>query len=100
MLQCMASYYVRKGSPYYWLRYQLPDGTWGDKSSKIRTDGAGALRKIKQQAAEHTMRELHRDRTGTANTFDSWVPTFLAQRYMNPKTRVRYLNAWSALSVY
>lgn len=100
MLQSVASYYTRKGSPYYWLRYQSPDGTWGDKSSKIRTDGVGAIRKIKQQAAEHTMREIHRDRIGTANTFDSWVPAFFAQRYPNGKTRVRYLNAWSALSTY
>src|SRR5438093_13248007 len=28
----MASKYVRKGSPYYWVRFQKPDGTWGGKS--------------------------------------------------------------------
>jgi integrase len=100
MLQFMASYYERDGSPYYWLRYQRPDGTWADKSSKIRRDGAGAVRKIKQLAAEHTIRELHRDRNGTANAFDTWVPTFIAQRYTNEKTRLRYMEAWSAIATY
>lgn len=96
----MASYYRRNGSPYYWLRYQRPDGTWGDKSSKVRTDGPGAVRKIKHIAAEHTMRELHRDRTGTAHSFDAWVPTFLAHRYTNFKTVARYTAAWSAVATY
>jgi integrase len=100
MLQCMASYYVRKGSPYYWLRYQHPDGTWGDRSSKIRTDGPGAVRKIKQRTAELTMQEVHRDRTGSANGFDTWVPGFLGERYRNPKTLARYMAAWSAVATY
>jgi integrase len=100
MLQCVASYYQRSGSPYYWLRYQQPDGTWADKSSKVRADGIGALRKIKGLSAEHTMREMHRDRVGAANAFDTWVPTFLRQRYRNSKTLQRYLAAWSAVATY
>jgi len=100
MLQWMASYYERNGSPYYWLRYQHPDGTWGDKSSKVRTDSAGAIRKIKQLSAEHTMRELHRDRMGSGNSFDAWVPGFIAHRYPNSKTLARYSAAWSAIATY
>jgi integrase len=96
----MASYYTRKESPYYWLRYQRPDGTWGDKSSKIRVDAIGALRRTKQLTAEHTIRELHRDRTGAANAFNTWVPTFIAQRYTNPNTALRYMEAWSAIATY
>ena len=60
----MASKYLRKGSPYYWIRFQKPDGTWGGKSSGIRVDGDGARRKIKQRIAEETMRETEfSDRT-------------------------------------
>lgn len=100
MLQRMASFYPRNGSPYYWLRYQRPDGTWADKSSKVRIDNNGSRRKIKQVVAEHTMRELGTDRTGQSNRFDVWVPGFLGEQYKNPKTLARYTNAWSAVSTY
>src|SRR5712692_9484322 len=100
MLHYMASHYKRKASPYYWLRYQRPDGTWADKTSKVRIDNNGSLRKIKQIEAEHIMRELHVDRNGHSNRFDAWVPTFLAEQYRNPKTLARYINAWSAIATY
>jgi integrase len=100
MLHYMASHYKRSASPYYWLRYQRPDGTWGDKTSKIRIDNNGSLRKIKQVEAEHTMRELHVDRNGQSNRFDVWVPGFLADQYSNPRTQLRYVEAWSAIATY
>ncbi|HWY39357.1 MAG TPA: phage integrase SAM-like domain-containing protein, partial [Chthoniobacterales bacterium] len=100
MLQSVASYYKRNGSPYYWLRYQRPDGTWADKSSKVRIDNNGSVRKIKQVTAEHMMRELHIDRDGQSNRFNTWVPAFLANQYPNPKTLARYNNAWSAIATY
>jgi integrase len=100
MLHCMASYYKRSASPFYWLRYQRPDGTWADRSSKVRIDSNGSLRKIKQITAEHTMRELHVDRSGQSNRFDVWVPGFLRDQYANPKTLARYTNAWSAIGTY
>jgi len=96
----MASYYKRKASPYYWLRYQRADGTWADKTSKVRIDNNGSLRKIKQTTAEHTMRELHVDRNGQSNRFDVWVPGFLSDQYPNAKTLLRYINAWSAIATY
>lgn len=96
----MASYFTRKDSPFYWIRVQKPDGTWGGKSSGIRIDGDGALRKIKQSAAQDTMLEMNFDGNGGAHRFDAWVPQFLKTRYHNPKTVVRYTNAWSALATY
>jgi integrase len=100
MLHTMASYYKRHASPYYWIRYQRPDSAWADKSSKVRIDNQGSVRKIKQVTAEHTMRELHLDRNGHSNRFDIWVPGFLANQYPNPKTLTRYTNAWSAIATY
>lgn len=96
----MASHYRRAHSPFYWLRIQNPDGTWGGKSSGIRVDAPGAVRKVKQLEAVETMKEHERDSSGNAHRFDSWVPTFLGQKYRNGKTVTRYLNAWSAVSTY
>lgn len=96
----MASYYVRKGSPYFWVRFQKPDGSWGGKSSGIRVGGEGAPRKIKQAVADETMKEVSFSNGACSNRFDAWVPQFLSMRYNNPKTLVRYMTAWSALSTY
>jgi integrase len=96
----MASYFTRNDSPFYWIRVQKPDGTWGGKSSGIRINAEGALRKIKQLTAQDTMREMDFDAGGGAHRFDSWVPQHLRSHYPNAKTVVRYLNAWSALSTY
>jgi site-specific recombinase XerC len=96
----MASFYVRKGSPYYWVRFQKQDGTWGGKSSGIRRAADGALRKIKQLVAQNTMQEhAFSSRTGS-NRFDAWVPQFLTRRYTNEKTLARYSAAWSAINTY
>src|ERR1700738_2271608 len=96
----MASRYIRDGSPYYWIRFQRPDGTWGGKSSGIRINGEGSRRKIKQAVAQATMHETEFSDRVSSNRFDAWVPRFLAQKYSNAKTVARYMNAWSALSTY
>jgi len=96
----MASYYTRANSAFYWLRVQQPDGTWGGKSSGIRTDAPGAVRKVKQLVAVETMKEHQRDSAGNAHRFDAWVPAFLSQKYPNAKTVTRYTNAWSAIATY
>ncbi len=96
----MASFYCRAGSPYFWVRFQTADGTWGGKSSGIRRDADGARRKIKQFVAQETMREHTFTEQVGSNRFDAWVPAFLQERYRNEKTLIRYLAAWSALSTY
>jgi site-specific recombinase XerD len=96
----MASKYVRNSSPYYWVRFQKPDGTWGGKSSGIRVDSEGSRRKIKQLIAQETMRETEFSDHTRSNRFDAWVPQFLTLKYSNAKTLLRYSNAWSAISTY
>jgi len=96
----MASSYTRKGSPFYWLRVQNPDGTWGAKSSQLRIDAPGVARKLKQLVAAETLKEQEFGGNKNANRFDAWVPGFLGQRYANAKTLTRYLNAWSAVATY
>ena len=96
----MASYYPRKDSPYYWIRFQRPDGTWGNKASTVRTDADSAIRSINQFVAQHTLREVNHSDNASEHRFTSWVPGFLRQRYRNATTLRRYLNAWSALETY
>ncbi|MDQ6912158.1 MAG: site-specific integrase [Verrucomicrobiota bacterium] len=96
----MASFYERKGSPYYWIRFQKCDGSWGGKSSGIRKAADGARRKIKQAVAQETMREHTFSEQTQGNRFDAWVPGFLARKYSNEKTLIRYQAAWSAISTY
>jgi integrase len=90
----------RAGSAFYWIRHQKPDGTWGGKSSGIRRDAEGAVRRLKQALAHQTLQELHFTSRQTANRFSAWVPHFLDTRYPNRKTVIRYGNAWAAISVY
>ncbi|MBA3352007.1 MAG: site-specific integrase [Blastocatellia bacterium] len=96
----MASFYVRPSSPFYWVRFQKPDGTWGGKSSGIRRTADGARRKIKQAVAAETMREHTFSEQTQSNRFDAWVPSFLAQKYANEKTLLRYQQGWSAISTF
>ena len=96
----MASHYLRAGSPFYWIRFQKSDGTWGRKSSGIRRDAEGAVRRLKQAVAHQTLQELNFTSRQTANRFSAWVPQFLETRYPNQKTVIRYGNAWAAISVY
>jgi integrase len=96
----MASLFKRRDSPYYWVRTQRPDGSWGGKSTGIRIDSTNAFRKAKQFAAQQTMQEAPSRTITGGQRFDAWVPAFLRTRYKNRGTLVRYLNAWSALSLY
>lgn len=96
----MASYYLRPGSPFYWIRFQKPDGTWGGKSSGIRRAADGSFRKVKQAVAQETMREHTFSEHTQSNRFDAWVPKFLSRKYTNDKTLIRYQAGWSAISTF
>ncbi|MEY2510794.1 MAG: hypothetical protein QOE26_1557 [Verrucomicrobiota bacterium] len=96
----MASHYIRAGSPFYWIRFQKPDGTWGGKSSGIRRSADGSLRKVKQAVAQETMREHTFSAHTQSNRFDAWVPKFLRQKYAHELTLIRYQAGWSAISTF
>lgn len=44
---------------------------------------------------EHTFSEQTQ-----GNRFDAWVPRFLAQKYSNEKTLIRYQAGWSAIGTF
>lgn len=95
----MASYYQRRGSPYYWIRFKQPDGRWHSKSSGIKVGLPNSEARVARICVEMTGKEkamtLER-----GSAFDAWVPEWMAYKYRNPKTLHRYQNAWVALTTY
>jgi integrase len=96
----MASHFPRKDSPYYWIRYQKADLTWGSKSSGVRRDSEGGLRKIEQRVAEITAKESVLKNEGGGAMFRVWVPSWLDYQYKNAGTKKRYQNAWAQLKIF
>ena len=96
----MASYYSRPRSPFYWIRYRKPDGSWGAKSSGVRKDTPGSLRTIHQMVGAETSKEKCDSETGLSALFTRWVPQWIEYKYTNEITRFRYQYAWAHLSMY
>ncbi|MGB2185096.1 MAG: tyrosine-type recombinase/integrase [Akkermansiaceae bacterium] len=97
----MATFYQRTGkrssSPYYWIRYRKPDGTWASKSSGIKIDTQGGLRRVRNMVRELTVQEQEMVDIGAGAMFKDWVVKWICYKYENPKTAVRYMNAWAHL---
>lgn len=96
----MASSYIRKGSPFHWLRLRRADGTWSCVSSGIRVDDVDGGRKLKMRLAREGVREADGGGGGHVARFEVWVPGFLKRHYSNELSLERALNAWAALSVF
>ncbi len=96
----MASYFVRQDSPFFWIRFRRPDGTWGQRSSKVRCTEKGALRKIHHMVADETSSEAMSSDDGSMAMFDRWVPAWINYKYTNPGTRTVRKNTWAHLAMY
>jgi integrase len=98
----MASTYTRAGSPYFWIRYRTPDGTWKGKSTGIRIDAPGGRRTAAVKAHLESARETDLRSSGHGTAMQQWVPNFLQEHYQarHPKTYLRYTEAWTALCVF
>ncbi len=96
----MASHYTRSDSPFYWLRHQRPDGTWGSKRTEIRIDDEDAKRKLKMILGREAVKEATRNPQVGQERGWGWVPTYLQARYTHPISRRRAFNAWAPISVF
>jgi site-specific recombinase XerD len=97
----MASFYERKGSPYYWICVKQPDGSFKRSSSGIRIKSTGSTQKITLRVAQERVKEAtYCNQVGDRAFFSAWVPRWIASRYENENTRTRYFNAWAPLSAY
>lgn len=98
----MASHFKRKDSPFYWLRVQRADGSWGQRSSGIRHGETGALRKVKAKTAEEAANEALLKGDGTSAFMAVWVPGWIAYKAqtLSEGSRERYDYAWGHLSEF
>jgi integrase len=96
----MASHYIRSRSPFYWIRYRKPNGSWACKSSGIRIDHKGGLRRVNTMVAQHTASEQEDRDEGAGALFSEWVLSWIDYQYDNPKTCTRYHNAWTHISFF
>jgi site-specific recombinase XerD len=85
----------KSGSPFHYLDYRdLDTGKWRRKSLKLRRDSPTESRKAQKIADEHSRREAQVGNMANGN-FAAWVPTFLQDHYLNPRSLARYTTAWS-----
>lgn len=96
----MAAIYTRARSPFYWLIFKKPDGTWGRKATDVRVKSENGRQRAKSIKLRYDMEEIGRDRSGNSFRFTTWVGPFLTRHCRNEKTRTRYKNAWSRLTTY
>lgn len=92
----MASFYMRKDSPYFWIRFRTAAGKWKSKSSGIKHGSTNAKARVARITMEMTGREqIEAGEAGAS--FACWVAKWMAYKYQNPKTLHRYQNAWTAI---
>jgi integrase len=98
----MASIFIRKGSPYFWIKKRQPDGAWKNSSTGVRWDMTGGRRlaQVRAHLASATETDLRAGRGSAA--LETWVPIFLRSRYaeLSPKTFLRYSQVWATLACF
>lgn len=96
----MASSFIRKDSPFYWVRFRKPDGTWGQRSSGLRVDDPLSSRRLQCLLAEETGKETLERNEGGSALFRRWVPVFMKERYTNLHTKSGFAMMWSAMALF
>jgi len=98
----MATIYKRKGSPYFWIKYQKLDSIKPvQESTGLRWDSPLEVKQAKRLCAEKSLIELkEKDFTG-GHRFIDWVPTFLKERYhQSNRTFATTFHRWQAMQKY
>jgi site-specific recombinase XerD len=91
----MASLGTKPRSPFHWIRYRdLDTGKWRFKSTKLRRDSPVESRRAQRLAEEQSRKEAQVGNLADGN-FAAWVPTFLQDNYLNPRSLARYTAAWA-----
>ena len=94
----MAYVFTKKRSKFLYLAYRdLDSGEWRNKSLKLRGDVEAEKRRAQKIAREQTIQEAKVTPTSTG-AFLSWVDTYLAAHYSNPRSLQRYKHAWTKIS--
>lgn len=88
--------YIRKGSPYFWLKYG-PTHNPVQESSKVRIDDEEADYKLAKKINRIEAQLLLRHAGGGWD----WVPAFFAAQYQNSADSLRiHKNAWNWIATF
>ena len=84
--------YVKKGSPWFFIRYKAEGGKWRSKSTRYRIDNTLHRAKAAAEAARLGVCENSKD------AGHNWVEDLIANHPVSPLTKVYYFNCWRHLA--
>ena len=95
----MASLYVRARSPFWWIQY-LDAGKRVNRSTGLRADDPADTATARVQLAK--IQQAEQQAGSAAALTESWafVPGFLVEHCVSPKTLNRYMQAWKWISQF
>jgi hypothetical protein len=99
----MASIYVRRKSPYLWIRFKDEQSQWRDKATSYRKDNLGDMRQAKLFARAMTEKERRRRPITTAEAWNEWVDRWIYDTYAGESksgTWTRYARGWRKLRAF
>ena len=95
----MASIYIRKDSPTFWIRFKDESGKWLSKGTRFRRDNPGDRRQAELLARKFSHEEGIKNYDHKQNGGGlEWVVPWLADRYKNGNTLANYLRYWRRIS--
>jgi len=97
----MASIYIRKDCPTFWIRFKDDSGKWLSKATRFRKDNPGDRRQAELVARKFSYEEglKNYDRKKNGGGWE-WVVPWLADRYKNKHTLDVYRRYWRHVSAY
>jgi hypothetical protein len=92
--QCyyMAYSYVKRGSPWFFIKFKDPAGKWRTKSTRYRIDNTLHRAKATAEAARIGVTEKRKD------CGHDWVDELIENHPVSPLTKVYYRNCWRHLA--
>ena len=94
----MASFFIRSGT--YYLKSKNYDGKWSDKTTGIKVESKGSLRKIQLEVAKAQAGEKAMNNEGKGAVFSSWVSAWMDYNFKNSLTLRRYHGVWPHLVIF
>jgi hypothetical protein len=80
LLFSVASTYLRKDSPFIWIRFKDANGKWQGKNTGYRQDNVGDRRQAKRLSMEKSLEEMNQKPVTETGTWD-WVMPWLNARF-------------------
>jgi integrase len=98
----MASTYLRKNSPFIWMRQKTAEGKWIGKATCYRKDNIGDRRQAKLLAARLSIDERERTPASVREHWDEWVDAWMQSRYgqRQATTLTVYRRYWKRLRAW